>query len=441
MRASPLPSRSAAGRHLAPLSSQNSRIGARASGLARRHASYRRRNIVVVVAAASDSDLTPSSSSSSSSNFTRASYVSPNKYNADGSISLPTRLSGTPMSREARRWFYEDAAESVDALLQRKLTRRASVRLTVPETNPEQDTFRVGTLLELVRAIAVKRAKRRGERVRVVVQPPLGEGFFKGMPLSLSGVSSLLSRMDWGDEGEAEEGEDAGGAPPTSARISTGILCGGTAEDGSGDNSAALGSPPCGLLVVVSPQNIVGGSVMPDLLAATAAAEASGASVVLVNPILRDVQSSGGVMGVRGRDERLAAAASFVPAYHFRPLFVNPTMPFPIRGALRLSWGDSKGEGEGGGGAKWQVYAREDLPPTLAVSTSSSPFEVAVPWSQRETFILAGEQPFDLEGDKGGEPTGTEITSILRERRERVAAAERAVKEQDGAGKEKGWWW
>lgn len=258
MRASPLPS----SRGLAvPLScSQSSRIVARVAGLARRRHPLRR-PIDVVVAAAADS--TPSSSAASSSesssaNFTRASYIAPRKYNTnDGSVSLPTRLSGTPMSREARRWFYDDAAESVDALLTTGLTKRASVKLTIPETNPEQDTFRIGTLLELVRAIALKRAKgRRGERVRVVVQPPLGEGFFKGMPLSLSGVSSLLSRMDWGEEGESE-GE--GGGAPTSARIATGVLCGGTEADGSGDNSAALGSPPCDLLIVVSPQNIVGG--------------------------------------------------------------------------------------------------------------------------------------------------------------------------------------
>ena len=190
-------------------------------------------------------------------------------------------------------------------------------------------------------------------------------------------------------------------------------------------------------------------SVMPDLLAATAAAEASGASVVLVNPILKDVQSSGGVMSVRGRDERLAAAASFVPGYHFRPLFVNPTMPFPIRGALRLSWED-RNRRRGGGkeeGVKWQVYAREDLAAAAAAasaetsSSSSSSAAAPVPWSQRETFILAGERPFDLDGDKGGEPTGAEITAILRERRERVAAAERAVREEAGGEKRKGWWW
>ena len=158
MRASPLPSR----RSLAvSMSCQSPTIVARAPVLARRRHSVRRRIDVVVVAAAA---------SESSSNFTRASYIPPQKYSSnDGSVALPTRLSGTPMSREARRWFYDDAAESVDALLEAGLARRASVRLTIPETNPEQDTFRIGTLLELVRAIAVKRAKGRGERVRVVV--------------------------------------------------------------------------------------------------------------------------------------------------------------------------------------------------------------------------------------------------------------------------------
>lgn len=77
------------------------------------------------------------------------------------------------------------------------------------------------------------------------------------MPLSLSGVASLLSRMDWGEEGETEI-DDKGGTA-TSAKISTGVLRGGTEGDGSGDNSAALGTPSCDLLIVVSPQNIVGG--------------------------------------------------------------------------------------------------------------------------------------------------------------------------------------
>ena len=167
MRASPLSSRGLA----VSMSFQGARIVARAPGMARRRQPHRR-PIDVVTAAAAASSPDPTPSSSSSKDFTRASYVPPQKYNAngdDGSVALPTRLSGTPMSREARRWFYDDAAESVDALLEAGLAKRLSVKLTIPETNPEQDTFRIGTLLELVRAIAVKRAKGRGERVRVVV--------------------------------------------------------------------------------------------------------------------------------------------------------------------------------------------------------------------------------------------------------------------------------
>ena len=150
-------------RSIAPGPSSCSPRGSRTLAPARRRRCNGRPTIVVVVSAAA-SDSTPSP-------FTRASFVPPQKYSSnDGSVSLPTRLSGTPMSREARRWFYDDAAESVDALLQSRVTKRATVKLTIPETNPEQDTFRIGTLLELVRAIAVRRAKIRGERVRVVVR-------------------------------------------------------------------------------------------------------------------------------------------------------------------------------------------------------------------------------------------------------------------------------
>ena len=45
-----------------------------------------------------------------------------------------------------------------------------------------------------------------------------------------------------------------------------------------------------------------------------------GKPVVLINPKLADIQSAGGVMGVRGRDGRLSFTASFTTAYHFRPV-------------------------------------------------------------------------------------------------------------------------
>lgn len=97
---------------------------------------------------------------------------------------------------------------------------------------------------------------------------------------------------------------------------------------------------------MICPQNIVGGSVLPLL---TQMADAAGDAVVLlVNARLKDVPSSAGLMSVRGRAERLEAVAAYEGVHHFRLLFANPTMPYPIRGALRRAHGGA-----------WQVYARE----------------------------------------------------------------------------------
>lgn len=54
----------------------------------------------------------------------------------------------------------------------------AHPRLTIPETNPEMDVYRIGTLLELVREVATALAQD-GKRVKVCVQQALGSGTFK----------------------------------------------------------------------------------------------------------------------------------------------------------------------------------------------------------------------------------------------------------------------
>ena len=68
------------------------------------------------------------------------------------------------------------------------------------------------------------------------------------------------------------------------------------------------------------------------------AAEREGKQTVLINPILKDVPSSSGVMGVRGRQERLAFENSFETAYHFRLLYWAGSM-YPIIGCIRHSHG------------------------------------------------------------------------------------------------------
>ena len=292
-------------------------------------------------------------------------------------VQLPNYLNTFPLEPEKRRFFYEDTAAAVTAALEAG-ERRLRTNVFIPETNPEQDTFRIGTVLEATRACAIA----CGRRCAITVQPALGEGFFVGMPLSLSGVERLLTIMDFGDH---------------AARISVGTLGPAAAADvGEG-----------GVVFVVAPQNITGGTVMPILMETTAAAADAGASIVLINPRLKDVPSSAGMMGVRGRAERLADADSFVQAYLLRLLYTNPTIPYPIRGALRHVYG-----------APWELYAREDVrgPP------------------RSEVYVLAAEFT-------DAEPTGTEITAAMKSRREAVAAAERAALASQGEEKKSGWWW
>jgi adenylate kinase len=108
------------------------------------------------------------------------------------SIELPTRLNNTPQPRENRYFFYRDVAHSVMKALQTGAP-RLQMRCTIPETNPEMDVYRVGTLLEMVREVASSIAED-GRRVRVCVQGSLGKGVFQGLPLSLSGMSQAVCR-------------------------------------------------------------------------------------------------------------------------------------------------------------------------------------------------------------------------------------------------------
>lgn len=58
------------------------------------------------------------------------------------------------------------------------------------------DTYRVGTLLELVRSVGLG-CHRQGLKIRICVQASMGEGAFTGTPRVLSGVNKLLLMMDW----------------------------------------------------------------------------------------------------------------------------------------------------------------------------------------------------------------------------------------------------
>lgn len=113
-------------------------------------------------------------------------------------------------------------------------------------------------------------------------------------------------------------------------------------------------------------------------------AQAKGKAVVIVNPNLKDKQSSGGVMGVRGRKDRLEFAETFETCAHFRLLYTAGTN-FPIMGALRYSYG-----------GKWGVYDRVD-------------FKVDLPDGTKRRM-----ERYELIGEFDHEPMGGEITECFR---------------------------
>ena len=241
-------------------------------------------------------------------------------------------LNTTPYPRSVRNMFYEDVMHAMQAAVaDPSCPRMMKVTVTPPELNMEMDSYRVGTLLELVRECALGFAEA-GLKTRVCVQGPMGGG----VPRVLSGVSKLLTLMDW-DAGDGQAhagmlGEVQQPKPEDGSAQREGIVCfGKVGEDQVG--------PDDDVVIVLAPQSMVGGSIYELLRPMIARCEAQGTAVILINPALEDVQSSSGVMGVRGRSERIAFAASFEEIYHFRNVYSGTTFMFPILGRLGLGLG------------------------------------------------------------------------------------------------------
>ncbi|XP_051148358.1 adenylate kinase 5, chloroplastic isoform X2 [Andrographis paniculata] len=222
---------------------------------------------------------------------------------------IPTRLNNIPHSREIRQYFYEDVLQATKRAVQDRKS-RLKVEINIPELNPEMDVYRIGTLLELVRILALSFADD-GKRVKVCVQGSMGEGALAGIPLQLAGSRKIMEFMDWGDYG----------ALGTFIRIGS---IGGDQVEEEDD-----------MFILVAPQNAVGNCIIGDLRAMTDAA--GDRPVILVNPRLGDLPASGGIMQTMGRDKRLEYAASFEMCYLFRLLYYCGTQ-YPIMGALRMSY-------------------------------------------------------------------------------------------------------
>ncbi|KAK3121458.1 hypothetical protein QOZ80_8BG0653710 [Eleusine coracana subsp. coracana] len=261
---------------------------------------------------------------------------------------IPTRLNNIPHSREIRKYFYDDVVKATRLAVEDKKT-RLQIDINIPELNPEMDVYRIGTLMELVRELSLSFADD-GKRVKVCVQGSMGQGAFAGIPLQLAGTRKILEVMDWGDY-------DAKGT-----FINFGAI--GASEVDKEDD----------MFVLIAPQNAVGNCIIDDMKAMTDAA--GDRPVILVNPRLKDMPASSGVMQTMGRDMRLKYAASFETCYSFRLLFYAGSF-YPIMGALRMAYPN-----------KYEIYRRVDEP------------------SGKEKYVLIAELT-----DK---PTPDDITSAFK---------------------------
>ncbi|XP_017252740.1 adenylate kinase 5, chloroplastic isoform X1 [Daucus carota subsp. sativus] len=232
--------------------------------------------------------------------------ASPPKNNWRG---IPTRLNNIPHSREIREYFYDDVLQATQRAVTAGKT-RLKVEINIPELNPEMDVYRIGTLMELVRVLALSFADD-GKRVKVCVQGSMGEGALAGMPLQLAGTRKILEFMDWGEYGAM------------GTFISIGAI--GAKEVAEEDD----------LFILVAPQNAVGNCIIGDLQAMTDAAGKR--PVILINPKLKDLPASSGIMQTMGRDKRLEYAALFENCYLLRLLYYAGTQ-YPIVGVLRMSY-------------------------------------------------------------------------------------------------------
>ncbi|KAG7942654.1 hypothetical protein I3843_16G114800 [Carya illinoinensis] len=245
-----------------------------------------------------------------------------NKKNQDNWRGIPTKLNNIPHSREIRKYFYTDVLEATQRAINDGRT-RLKVEINIPELNPEMDVYRIGTLMELVRVLALSFADD-GKHVKVCVQGSMGEGALIGMPLQLAGTRQILEFMDWGDYGAMGNFIKIGSV--------------GSKEVDEQDD----------IFVIVAPQNAVGNCIIDDLKAMTDAA--GNRPVILINPRLKDLPGSSGVMQTMGRDKRLEYAASFENCYFFRLLYYAGTQ-YPIMGALRMSFP-----------YRYELYKRVDEP-------------------------------------------------------------------------------
>lgn len=240
-------------------------------------------------------------------------------FGTDHTLPLDFRFNDVPHAAWVRAYIYDTAARALSHALSSDHTvipdkARMQMKINIPELNPAFDTYRIGTMLEMIRAMVLPLVYD-GKRVRVCVQQSLGEGVLAGMPLALSSMRPVMEKMDWCGKQKGSVGEEGE------------VRFGKIGADQIRDDDD--------LLVLIAPQNVVGGSLMPSLEAMAKEAARRSVPMVLLNPLLEDRPSANNVMQIRGRAERRAFADSFQEILCVRLLYPSTGgYMYPIRGLL-----------------------------------------------------------------------------------------------------------
>lgn len=280
-----------------------------------------------------------------------------------GKIKDNMYLNQCPHNRYIRKYFYGMVADAVlEAVVlcsKGKISNRMKLMALFPELNPSMDSYRIGTILEMVRVLAIQLTEQN-LRVRICVQQSMGQGIFTGLPKALGGVMKLMQVMDW-QSGPGEENEGMVGNYLNFGHIGADhVVDAHVRDDGTKVEQDDV-------FILIAPQSMVGvdSSVMGYL---EEMVEAVGdRPIILFNPDLTDKQSPQGQQNVRGRKHRIDFADSFKTIWHFQNIYVSGTSYFPILGAIFKP----------GPLQMWSSYQRRDL--------SNNKGEVYVP-------VLAGEE-------------------------------------------------
>ena len=249
------------------------------------------------------------------------------------------------------------ALEAAILCSNKQFTNRMKMTMMFPEMNPSMDSYRIGTLLELSRAMAIKLAEQN-LRVRVCVQGSMGVGIFTGVPKQLNGVHTLLQRMDW-ESGEGENNEGMVGDYINFGHIGKEHVV--DFKKGDGDTPD---TPQDDVFILICPQNMIGleSSIIQNLEEMVAAA--GDRPVIIINPDLDDKVSAQGQQSVRGRQQRLDFTNSFETIFQFQNTYMSGTSYFPILGSV-VKLGPLE---------PWVAHQRRDL-----VDKQGNPGEVYLP--------------------------------------------------------------